>query len=59
MEQQKIKISVIDFLPEQGKHKIGHKDKNGNELHIGDTVSYNDENWIIVYRYGKYLLKKK
>lgn len=54
----KIKISVIDFLPENGKHPIGKVDSQGKKLHVGDTVLRGSENWVIVYRYGDFLLKQ-
>lgn len=58
MSKEKIRISVIDFIPEHGEHQIGHVDSNGDQLHIGDTVEYNSQNWIIVYRYRTYMLKQ-
>ncbi len=58
MEKEKFKISIIDFMPENGKHEIG-KDKNNNKICLGDIVEYNGEkNWFVVYRYGEILLKQ-
>lgn len=54
----KFRISIIDFLPENGKHEVG-TDKNGNPVHLGDMISYNGEdNWFVAYRYGNVLLKQ-
>lgn len=58
MEEKKFKISIVDFLQENGKHKVG-VDKNGVDVCYGDTVKYNgEENWFVAYRYGKTLLKQ-
>lgn len=58
MEKQKFKISIIDFIPENGKHEVG-KDKNGNSVCLGDMVERNGEkNWFVGYRYGKVMLKQ-
>ncbi len=57
-EKQRFKISIIDFIVENGKHEVG-KDKLGNTVCLGDLVKYNNEdNWFIVYRYGNILLKQ-
>lgn len=59
MSQKKYRISQIDFLPQTGKFKIGAKDKEGNELHLGDIVSNESgEKYFIGYRYGDYMAKQ-
>lgn len=58
MEKEKFRISIIDFMLENGKHEVG-KDKNGVKVCFGDVVEYNGEkNWFVVYRYGKIMLKQ-
>lgn len=57
MNEQKFRISIIDFLPYHGKYEAG-KDKNGETLYYGDIVKYNDENWFVGYRYGNNMLKQ-
>jgi hypothetical protein len=58
MEKEKFRISIIDFLPENGKFEVG-KDKNGNTICLGDMVDHNDKkNWFVSYRYGKIMLKQ-
>lgn len=57
MAEEKIRISIIDFLPFYGKLEAG-KDKNDTPVYYGDTVKYNDENWFIAYRYGSPMLKQ-
>ena len=60
MEQiiKKFKISIIDFMLENGKHEVG-MDKAGTKIYLGDMVEYNNEkNWFVVYRYVKVLLKQ-
>lgn len=54
---KKFRIQVIDFLPEHSKWKVGVKDVDGEELHVGDTVKKGDYEFIIAYRYGKFVLK--
>lgn len=55
---EKFKISIIDFMLENGKHEVG-TDKNGTKVCLGDMVEYNGEkNWFVVYRYGEILLKQ-
>lgn len=57
--KHKIKIDIIDFIPEYGKHKTGIKDKNGEILCLGDTVEdYREEKHFVAYRYGKFCLKQ-
>lgn len=57
-EIQKFRISIIDFMLENGKHKVG-KDKNGEDVCLGDMVERNGEkNWFVSYRYGKIMLKQ-
>lgn len=56
--KEKFRISIIDFMPEFRKHKVG-VDKNGADVHFGDMVEYNGEkNWFVAYRYGKIMLKQ-
>lgn len=55
---QKVRISIIDFLPEFRKHPIGETDKNGTVIHYGDTVSTDGQNFFVAYRYGKTVLKQ-
>lgn len=58
MEREKFRISIIDFLPHNGKIEVGI-DKNGATVHLGDMVERNGErNWFIGYRYGKIMLKQ-
>jgi hypothetical protein len=57
MSEEKVRVSVIDFMPLYGKVMVG-KDKNGVTVHYGDTVKYNNENWLIAYRYGNPMLKQ-
>lgn len=57
MSDEKLRISIIDFMPFYGKVSAG-KDKDGTEVFYGDMVKYNDENWFIAYRYGKPMLKQ-
>ena len=58
MEKEKFKISIIDFMPHNGKFEVG-KDKNGTPVCFGDMVERNGEkNWFVGYRYGKVMLKQ-
>ena len=58
MEQEKFKISIIDFLPNHKKVEVG-KYEDGTPACLGDLVKYqNEENWFIVYRYGTIMLKQ-
>ena len=55
---EKFRISIIDFMLENGKHEVG-TDKNGIKVCLGDMVEYDGEkNWFVVYRYGNVLLKQ-
>lgn len=54
---KKLQISVIDFLPQAKKFPIGQKDKNGAEIHYGDTIEKRGEKLLVGYRYGKTVLK--
>ena len=57
-DRKKFKISIIDFMLENGKHEVGI-DKKGNKVFLGDLVEYNGAtNWFVVYRYGVVLLKE-
>lgn len=57
-EQPKFKITIIDFMLENGKHFVG-KDKNNNNIYVGDMVIYNGEtNWFVAYRYGEFVIKQ-
>ena len=57
-QKEKFRISIIDFMPEHGKHKVG-EDKNGEDVHLGNLIEYNgDKSWFVVYRYGNVLLKQ-
>lgn len=58
MEKQKVKISIIDFMPEFKNHKTGEVDSKGLDIHYGDTVEYNGKNHFVSYRYGKVCLKQ-
>ncbi len=58
MDKEKFRISVIDFMPYYRKFPIGHKDKNGKDICLGDTVLSNGDNHLIGYRYGQYCLKQ-
>lgn len=54
----KFRISIIDFMLENGKHEVG-TDKNGTKVCLGDMVEYNgDQNWFVAYRYGTVMLKQ-
>ena len=58
MVKDKFKISIIDFMPHYKKIEVG-KYKDGSPACLGDCVRYNNEdNWFIVYRYGKIMLKQ-
>lgn len=58
MEKQKVRISIIDFMPKNGKFEVG-KDKKGNPICLGDMVERNSEkNWFVGYRYGNIVLKQ-
>lgn len=58
MEKEKVRISIIDFMPEYKKHQVG-KYKDGSPAYLGDVVEYNGEGgWFISYRYGKTLIKQ-
>ena len=55
---EKFKISIIDFMLENGKHQVG-TDKNGTKVCLGDMVEYNGEkNWFVAYSYGNVMLKQ-
>lgn len=58
MENQKVKISIIDFMPEFRKHSIGSTDINGKDICYGDTIAYNGQNHFMAYRYGRPTLKQ-
>lgn len=57
MEKEKFKISIIDFMPHNGKFEVG-KDKNGTVVCFGDMVERNGESWFVAYRYGNIMLKQ-
>lgn len=58
MEKEKFKISIIDFMPNYKKFEVG-KYEDGTPTCLGDCVKYqNEENWFVVYRYGKIMLKQ-
>lgn len=57
MEQEKFKISIIDFLPNTKKVKVG-KYEDGTPAYLGDVVKHGEDNWFIVYRYGNVLIKQ-
>ncbi len=58
MEKEKVRISIIDFMPHNGKFEVG-KDKNGTPVCLGDMVERNGEkNWFVSYRYGNVVLKQ-
>lgn len=46
----KFQISVIDFMAEIGKHMIGEKDSEGNEIFAGDIVEYGGDKHLIAQR---------
>lgn len=58
IEPKKIKISIIDFLSQFRKHSINETDKNGTQIHYGDTVAKEGQNYFVAYRYGKTVLKQ-
>ena len=49
---EKLRINQIDFILQFRKNPIGEKDKDGNELHYGDVVTYSGEDYVLGYRYG-------
>lgn len=53
----KFKITMVDFIPEQGKHEAG-KDKNGEPIFLGDLVSIEGQEYFVVYRYGNFMFKQ-
>jgi len=57
MENEKFKISIIDFMPHHKEVEVG-KYKDGTTAYLGDCVMYNNEKWLIVYRYGDIMLKQ-
>lgn len=57
MEEQKFKISIIDFMPHFKKFKVG-KYEDGTPAFLGDVVEHDGEKWFISYRYGKILIKQ-
>lgn len=57
-DPQKVKISIIDFMPEFRKHSIGSTDVNGKDICYGDTVEHNGQNHFVSYRYGTPCLKQ-
>ena len=58
MAYKKTKVSITDFIPYYGQVPIGKKDKNEEDLFVGDVVKYNKQDWIIGYRYGSFMLKQ-
>lgn len=57
-DKQKFRISIIDFMLENGKHEAC-KDMNGVMMYLGDMAEYNEKkNWFVSYRYGNYCLKQ-
>jgi hypothetical protein len=55
---EKFKINIIDFIPHHKKFEVG-KYEDGTPTCLGDCVKYNNENnWFVVYRYGKIMLKQ-
>lgn len=55
---QKFRISLQNFTPHLGKVSIQQKDKNGEELHVGDIVQDDrGDKHFVCYRYGKFALK--
>lgn len=58
MEKEKFKVSIIDFLPHYKTIEVG-KYADGTPVCLGDCVKYNNEdNWFVVYRYGRVMLKQ-
>lgn len=57
-QQEKLRVSVIDFLPHHGKLSCHAHDKNNLPLFYGDTVKHFEKQWIVAYRYGKPMLKQ-
>lgn len=57
MEKEKFRISIIDFIPHHKTIEVGIY-QDGTKAYIGDCVILRDEHYIIVYRYGKILLKQ-
>jgi hypothetical protein len=55
--KEKFKISIIDFMPHNGKIEVG-KDKNGVAVCLGDMVKRHDGDWFVSYRYGNVVLKQ-
>jgi hypothetical protein len=58
MDKQKIRISIIDFLPEFRKHPTGKTDCNGKDICYGDIVKLRDQTHFVSYRYGNICLKQ-
>src|SRR5690242_7752809 len=58
MDKDKIKVSIIDFMPYYKKFEVG-KYKDGSPACLGDVVEYRGENnWFISYRYGEVMIKQ-
>jgi hypothetical protein len=50
---EKIRINQMDFISQFRKNPIGKQDKNGEDLHYGDTVTQgNEDKYLVGYRYG-------
>lgn len=54
----KLKITVVDFLPYFGKYPTEIKDDQGKDVCYGHAVKYRGERWLVMYRYGKAVLKQ-
>lgn len=57
MNKEKFRISIIDFLPHHKAIEVGVYG-DGTKVYIGDCVTLRDDKYVIVYRYGKILLKE-
>lgn len=57
MDKEKFRISIIDFLPHHKTVEVGEY-QDGTKAYLGDCVILRDEKYIIVYRYGRILLKQ-
>lgn len=57
MNKEKFRVSIIDFLPFHKTFEVGEY-QDGTKACIGDCVLLRGEKYLIVYRYGKILLKE-
>lgn len=57
MMRKRVRINIHDFQPYLEKYSIAD-DKHGNTIYLGDIVKYRNQKYIVVYRYGDFVLIK-